>query len=457
MASNSIIFDIEADGLLDEATKVHCLSYQFLDSEEVHSITDYDDMRELLNRGYNLIGHNIICYDLPLLKKIIGGGEFRCGQVIDTLGLSWYIENKRDRHGLESYGVEYGLLKVEIDDWDGLTIEDYLMRCERDVQINARLYREQMQFLNSLYEGNTNRLISYIMFKMDCLRDQQETRCRIDIESANRYKDELTSLIKEKTRIIEESMPFVESKKLIRYPGKRFYKKDGELSIAGKKYLEALKELDLPADYKKDLVVTSYEEKANALSNTQMKLWLFAEGWKPDLVDEIKVKGRDNRYVPKILNSKKKLSKSVLELANDIEAIKEYEGLIQINNRLCVIDSFLENMDEEGFVISSASGLTNTNRLKHRKPIVNLPKLSEYYGKEIRGLIIAKDDEHWLLGTDLSGIESATQDHYMYFFDPDYVREKRVPGFDAHLDIGKLGGLIDDDEEQFFKWYKSKH
>lgn len=56
----------------------------------------------------------------------------------------------------------------------------------------------------------------------------------------------------------------------------------------------------------------------------------------------------------------------------------------------------------------------------------------------------------------MASLESTTQDHYMSFFDPKYVQQKRVKGFDAHTDIAILAGLMTKEEEKFFKWYKNK-
>ena len=38
-----ILFDVEADGLFKQATKIHCLSYTS-DGKEIKSLTDYNDM-----------------------------------------------------------------------------------------------------------------------------------------------------------------------------------------------------------------------------------------------------------------------------------------------------------------------------------------------------------------------------------------------------------------------------
>ena len=78
-----------------------------------------------------------------------------------------------------------------------------------------------------------------------------------------------------------------------------------------------------------------------------------------------------------------------------------------------------------------------------------------FYGEEIRGLIIAPEG-FFLCGADMTALESTTQEHYMYFFDSDYVINRRTPGFDPHLDLGVISGIITKEEELFYKWYKTK-
>ena len=53
----------------------------------------------------------------------------------------------------------------------------------------------------------------------------------------------------------------------------------------------------------------------------------------------------------------------------------------------------------------------------------------------------------------MSSLEDTTKQHYMYYFDPDYVSQMRVPGFDPHIDIGVLARIITQEESNFFKWY----
>lgn len=41
----------------------------------------------------------------------------------------------------------------------------------------------------------------------------------------------------------------------------------------------------------------------------------------------------------------------------------------------------------------------------------------------------------------------------MYFFDPEYVTQMRVPGFDPHIDVAVLAGLMTKEEAVFYKEY----
>ena len=67
------IFDVEANGLLDTVTKIHCLSYAILGEDNSilskGSITNYDEMRLFIQYQECLVGHNVIRYDIPLLEK----------------------------------------------------------------------------------------------------------------------------------------------------------------------------------------------------------------------------------------------------------------------------------------------------------------------------------------------------------------------------------------------------
>ena len=81
-----------------------------------------------------------------------------------------------------------------------------------------------------------------------------------------------------------------------------------------------------------------------------------------------------------------------------------------------------------------------------------MPKPGVFYGAECREVLtVPNTDEYIMLGADVSALEDSTKQHYIYFYDSEYVREMRVPGFDAHLDIGELAGLITKEESELYK------
>lgn len=146
--SREVVFDLESNALeLDQVKTIHVLSWSI--NGEIQSTNDYDTMRGVLTDADVLIGHNIVLYDLPVIHKILGVSPK--ARIVDTLALSWYLNFDRQRHGLEHYGEDYGVPKPKIDDWESLSYEDYRHRCEGDVRINNRLWKELKHKLARLY------------------------------------------------------------------------------------------------------------------------------------------------------------------------------------------------------------------------------------------------------------------------------------------------------------------
>lgn len=168
---NRLVFDIEADGLLDTLTEVYCLAAKGVDDGTKHLLGRGEVTAEAvahLFEGYDtLIGHNIIFYDIPLLTNIVG---FDCSgfNIQDTLifskvlnpdrrlpkGCPTSVENPITRkrktitpHGLEAWGYRVGHKKIEIHDWTTYTPE-ILTRCTTDVAINEKVYKALLRETN---------------------------------------------------------------------------------------------------------------------------------------------------------------------------------------------------------------------------------------------------------------------------------------------------------------------
>jgi DNA polymerase III alpha subunit (gram-positive type) len=97
---NEYVYDIESDGLLHQATKIHCLSIAWRDKNSkvrTKSTSDPDEMRKFfLRRDIIRIGHNITLYDERVIAKLLGINTLSSNDIIvDTLALSWYLFPER--------------------------------------------------------------------------------------------------------------------------------------------------------------------------------------------------------------------------------------------------------------------------------------------------------------------------------------------------------------------------
>lgn len=440
-----MIFDAEADGLLDTVTKVHVLAYT-TPSGEVKHTHDYGEMRVILTSAKLLIGHNIICYDVPMLEKILNIKI--TARLIDTLALSWYLNHSRILHGLDSYGKDYGKPKPKIDDWEGLTPEEYAHRCIEDVGINEMLWKDLRKKLMQLYgtKEKADRLLEYLSFKMDCLREQEKSQWDFDKKLA---EDSLAELLRQEAEKLPEliaHMPKVIKTVEQEKPAKPF-KKDGSLSVHGVKWQKLLRDNNLPKDYSGTVTRVVGEVDPNPNSHQQIKAWLFSLGWEPEnfKFEGSKYEGNE-RQIPQVRidgDEGKELCPSVKRLIPDNPAIAVLEGLTVIQHRISVFKGFLEN-EKDGKLIAGAAGLTNTLRLKHRT-LVNLPGVGKAWGKEIRGCLIAPEGYN-LCGSDMSSLEDTTKKHYMYPYDPEFVEEMSGEDFDPHLDLAKFAKVVTQQE-----------
>ena len=441
------VIDIETDGLLEDVSKIHCLSYRNYNSKELleaKTLTKYSDIINFLSQSKLLIGHNIIKYDIPVLKKILDI-DINC-ELIDTMGVSYYhFPVKNFKHGLGAWGERLGFGKPIVEDWKDQDISVYIHRCESDVEINTRLFQAQMDYTMQIYDGDIDmvrNIFNYLNFKLICLRDQESFGIDLDLELALKSMQELEVIIEDKIKILSNNMPKNLGKILHTMP-KNLHKQDETLSAHGVKWLERLKELKLPFD------TTEIREVPNPGSPLQLKEWLFSLGWKPIT---FKVSKNTGEELPQVsLPFGQGLCQSVKDMFEDYPYLEDLDGLYKAQHRYGLFKSFIENKSDDNKIYSMAHGFTNTLRLQHSKPIVNLPGVDKWYGKEIRSCLTINDPKYTMCGSDISGLEDNTKQHYIYIFDPKYVQDMRVPGFDPHIDIGVLAGLLTKEEEEFFK------
>ena len=163
--TTELLFDIESTGLLRQGSTIHCIVVRDMANVEEAEVFDYKPERAViqgvkaLENADALIGHNIIGYDIPLLKEQFPGFAPR-GEVVDTLTLSrLYYPRIADRdferrpsgmpqrlygrHSLEAWGYRLKCFKGDFGKgpqaWDTYTPEmlDY---CIQDTMVTVKLY-----------------------------------------------------------------------------------------------------------------------------------------------------------------------------------------------------------------------------------------------------------------------------------------------------------------------------
>ena len=152
-----LIFDIETNGLYDEATELFCVAIHDVVRNETigYGPGSIDRAINRLANATCLIGHNIIFYDLPVLKKLL---DFETqAHVIDTLictRLIWpkeklqeidtdHYENVpaklRGSASLKAWGYRLSNFKDNFTDFSQYS-QEMLEYCKQDCNVTAALY-----------------------------------------------------------------------------------------------------------------------------------------------------------------------------------------------------------------------------------------------------------------------------------------------------------------------------
>ena len=112
-----LVFDIETDDL--DATKIWCI-VAIDENDKVYSYSE-DKINEginLLQQADKIIGHNIIGFDIPVIKKLYDIDLYNPNKVIDTLVLSRLFNPTREGgHSLEKWGYRLALAKWDKPDF----------------------------------------------------------------------------------------------------------------------------------------------------------------------------------------------------------------------------------------------------------------------------------------------------------------------------------------------------
>ena len=383
-----IVFDIEANGLNPD--RVWCIVAHIVGTEEFfefHGFSLFDFNEWLLGfDNCEVIGHNIIGYDIPVLERLLGTDFSKC-KITDTLVLSRLANPSRDGgHSLENWGETLNQPKGDYSDWDNFST-DMVEYCVQDVKVNTLVYKRLLSELTGFesesidLEHQVQDIISK-QIKTGWLLDQEKCFLLLAELKEKKYdlEDKVHEVFKPLPTFIKEVTPKV--------------KKDGVISVVGLKFLGEQWETAVAPFSRIDFPVF------NLGSRQQIGRHLQYFGWKPKQFTE---KGQPI------------VDESVLRAVTGIPEAALIGEYLMLQKRIAQVQSWLEAVKEDdgrvhGYVNSNGAV---TGRMTHSSPNMGqIPAVYSPYGRECRDVWIVPEG-YKLVGMDASGLELRMLAHYM--------------------------------------------
>ena len=408
------IIDIEADGLLDSVTKIHCVVVREYDGT-VRKLFDTEDIREFLQDAIasktTLVGHNILGYDLPVLRLLV----YHCEglRVIDTLVLSRMLNYSiKGGHSLEAWGERFGVPKVGsgIEDWSSLT-ELMLERCISDTEINLRLFKKMERFIDDPEWAKaieTEHDVARVCLQME------QTGIPFNTPAARELREYIVSLIEPLDAVI--SRDFKPKAVPIKEVTPRI-SKDGSLNRQDFRWWDSD---DLSVFTGGPFTRFEYRE-FNPGSPKQIVERLNEAGWKPvEKTDGHAKAARERKATQEHKTYGWKISEKNLETLPDSapEGARSIAKRIVLQSRLSDLDEWLALVKPDGRIHPKFRSIGAwTGRLSHQNPnCANIPaykpsdhdtefqKMINEINKKMRALFYAPKGKR-LIGTDADGIQ----------------------------------------------------
>lgn len=418
-----LIFDLESNGLLDELDRIHCLCMKDIDTNTDYSFepSEVETGVKMLMAADQIIGHNVIAFDIPAIAKVYPWFSVNEDRVRDTMLMSQlvytdlsdrdgkyiatnedYPKKLRGRHSLEAWGHR---LKCYKGDYDGgweqwsRVMQDY---CEQDVVVTDRLWKlleskdvsedateleHQVKWVIAAQER-----VGFPFDEAGAMRlTHTLTKRRVELET------ELQDTFQPWVEELGEFIPKVNNKKLGYVKGEPFMKTKTVVFNAGSRM--------------------HMESRLKAI-----------HGWKP------KEFTQDGRA---------KIDETVLASLPYPEA-KLLSEFLLVQKRLGQVsegaNGWLKKVKDDrihGRVITNGAV---TGRATHSSPnVAQTPAVYVPYGKECRSLFKASEGRV-LIGADVSGLELRMLAEEMWQFD-DGAYAKEILDGDIHTANQEAAGL----------------
>jgi len=402
MTFNKVVFDIETTMTADKIWCIVCKHgdtyYQFKE-DRLHRFA------ELIKQTEEVIGHNIIGFDIPVVNTIFGYDVFANCKVTDTLVLSRLLNPMIEGgHSLKNWGTKLGQNKIHFEQFDYFS-EDMLTYCRNDVELTERLYKF---LINKTKDFGMSIELEHKVAQI--IQKQHERGFKINVVEAYELQSKFQEDMNDLTTKVRQTFPPMKIEE-------EFIPKSNNKARG----------------YVKGVPFTKVKYKEfNLGSRQQIAERLMLLGWKPK-------KKTDKGHV--IVDEK------VLSEIHNIPEAKLINRFLMLQKRIAQVNSWIEGIKEDGRVHGKViTNGTITGRMSHQSPnMAQIPAVYSPYGKECRALWTVNKG-YKLVGVDASGLELRMLAHYMN--DKDYIYE--VVNGDIHRANQAAAGLESRDKAKTF-------
>lgn len=427
----TLFFDIETNKIKDWTTlsdlhTIHCLSIYdpMIPKMATYAGESIPHGLKVLAEADRIVGHNVIGFDIPALKKFFGFSP-PLVKVIDVLVMSRCIfsdlrnedfgRNNFDpkligRHSLKAWGHRMGkATKLTYGEEDGAFdhYNDEMRKyCERDCIVTQLLY----DYL--LKQEPSNVMMSIEHWFAFIISQQERHGFSFDLDKADRLTAKLTSI---RAELKDELQQMVAPK---------------------------VEEMKSPAGWTLMIEGEDQVEIISAETKVKLKEQLKARGLKQTLLKEAKKQGNKQKTTLFNPGSRQQIAAALTDLGyelpveQDATTPKVDEGVLKkIDHPIAqkLLDYLLVQKrlgqlaeGEQAWLKLAKNGRihgsVNTNgavtgRCTHSNPnVAQVPACRVPYGEECRGLFGAGSGMK-LVGCDASGLELRMLAHYLAFYD----------------------------------------
>lgn len=438
-----LTFDIEANGLLDTVTNIHCIVIHDTSDDVYYSYTPniiadgVAKLQEAIDNDVPICGHNIIDYDIPTIQKLYNLDIPREKRhlVIDTLVLSRLIAGNiketdisRMRkgqlpgqllgsHSLKAWGYRLGELKgnyaQEHEDAWATFNNEMLDYCKQDVNVTHQLYVYLTRYPYPSKAIELEHQAAWLMTK------QKRNGFSFDIDKALKLLHTLTAHLATLSAKLCKAVPRVPDKIFI---PKRDNKTKG---------------------YIKGVPIQRYKD-FNPNSRQQIE-WLITKHYSYTPDNEELFEGEENprlKIDDDTFNFIKQDNAAPAELRELAHVFEEY---LMVNKRVGQLatgtQAWLSHIGKDGRIHGSVNPCgAVTGRATHANPnLAQVPAVNSPYGHECRELFTVP--EGWYqAGIDASGLELRCLAHFTYPYDEGAYADTILNG-DIHTANQLAAGL----------------